>query len=105
MTGCSQSEVAQAQLLEQDQARLEYASDHKSPPNLAGTVKRAVESYMETMADEKIRDLYELVLSEVEAPLLEFVMKSTNGNQSETALILGLNRGTLRKKLKKYGLL
>ena len=105
MAGCSQLEVGQVQLLEKDQAGLQSASDQKSPPNLAETVERAVESYMETMADEQIQDLYELVLSEVEAPLLEIVMQSTSGNQSKAALILGLNRGTLRRKLKKYGML
>jgi Fis family transcriptional regulator len=43
-------------------------------------------------------------LSEVEAPLLEVVMQFTGGNQTRAAAILGLNRGTLRKKLRQYGL-
>ena len=49
-------------------------------------------------------ELYELVLSEVEAPLLEEVMTYTRGNQTRAATMLGINRGTLRKKLKKYGM-
>jgi Fis family transcriptional regulator len=49
--------------------------------------------------------LYELVLGEVEPPLLRTVMEYTRGNQSRAAEILGINRGTLRKKLKTYGLL
>ena len=50
-------------------------------------------------------DLYGLVLSEVEAPLFKTVMDHTQGNQSRAAEILGMNRATLRKKLKTYYLL
>ena len=46
-----------------------------------------------------------MVLAEVEAPLLETVMEFTRGNQTKASTLLGLNRGTLRKKLKKYGLI
>ena len=46
-----------------------------------------------------------MVLSEVEAPLLRRVLDYTGNNQSHAATLLGLNRGTLRKKLRKYGLL
>ena len=51
-----------------------------------------------------VTDVYQLVLSEVEAPLLEQVMKHTRSNQTKASVMLGLNRGTLRKKLKQYGL-
>jgi len=44
------------------------------------------------------------VQREVEPPLLEIVMQFTGGNQTKAAAILGLNRGTLRKKLRQYGL-
>jgi Fis family transcriptional regulator len=50
-------------------------------------------------------DLYELVLGEVELPLFSSVMNYTQGNQSRAAEILGINRATLRKKLKHYYLL
>ena len=46
-------------------------------------------------------DVYQLVLKEVEPPLLESVMKFCNGNQSKAAKVLGINRTTLRTKLKK----
>jgi Fis family transcriptional regulator len=49
-------------------------------------------------------NLYDFVLCEVERPLLEIVLEHTDGNVTKAADILGLNRGTLRKKLKKYGL-
>ena len=47
---------------------------------------------------------FELVMAEVEAPLMESVMAYTQGNQTKASIVLGLNRGTLRKKLKMYGL-
>jgi Fis family transcriptional regulator len=72
---------------------------------LAESVRECVERYISTMGDEEISNLYELVLSEVEAPLIQSVLDSTHNNQSKTALMLGLNRGTLRKKLRKYGML
>jgi len=50
-------------------------------------------------------DLYGLVIGEVEAPLFKTVMDHTQGNQSRAAEILGMNRATLRKKLKTYCLL
>jgi|SaaInlStandDraft_2_1057019.scaffolds.fasta_scaffold276850_1 Fis family transcriptional regulator, factor for inversion stimulation protein len=61
--------------------------------------------YFSNVDHENITELYELVLSEMEAPLLEKVMYYTRSNQSKASNMLGLNRGTLRKKLKKYGML
>ncbi len=49
-------------------------------------------------------DVYQLVLNEVEPPLLNTVMKFSNNNQSKAAKILGINRTTLRTKLKKYNI-
>ncbi len=49
--------------------------------------------------------VYQMVLAEVEAPLLEEIMEYTRNNQTKASIMLGLNRGTLRKKLKQYGLL
>ncbi len=69
------------------------------------SVSESVEEYLHLMADESVSGLYEMVLSEVEAPLLRAVLAHTNNNQSRTAAILGLNRGTLRTKMRKYRLL
>ncbi len=52
-----------------------------------------------------VSELYQMVLAEMEIPLLEKVLEYTRGNQTKAAELLGLNRGTLRKKLKQYGLL
>ncbi|WP_289007816.1 DNA-binding transcriptional regulator Fis, partial [uncultured Idiomarina sp.] len=61
-------------------------------------------SFLRQLDGQDPEELYELVLSEVEAPLLEEVMTYTRGNQTRAATMLGINRGTLRKKLKKYGM-
>ena len=68
-------------------------------------VERALEQYFLHLDGQPANDLYQLVLSEVEAPLLEAVLAYTRNNQSKSAEMLGLNRGTLRKKLKQYDLL
>ncbi|MBL4679373.1 MAG: DNA-binding transcriptional regulator Fis [Pseudomonadales bacterium] len=72
---------------------------------LSNSVKLTVSGYLDAMQDQDVEGLYELVLAEIEAPLLESVMKTAGNNQSLAAKMLGLNRGTLRKKLKKYGML
>lgn len=79
------------------------AADTQDPLRLC--VERAVEAYFADLDGEPASELYALVLSEVEAPLLATVMRHAGGNQSRAAEMLGLNRGTLRKKLKQHGLL
>ena len=64
----------------------------------------ALEGYFHKLNGHKPGDLYQLVIGEVEKPLFTAVLEYTNGNQSEAAEILGINRGTLRKKLKTYNL-
>lgn len=71
---------------------------------LRESVKQAMRNYFAQLSGEEVSDLYELFLSEVEAPLLEEVMTYVRGNQTRAANLLGINRGTLRKKLKKYGM-
>ncbi len=48
--------------------------------------------------------LYERILSEVEKPLLKLILQATEGNQKKAAEVLGINRNTLRKKMKIYNL-
>jgi Fis family transcriptional regulator len=73
-------------------------------PSLSEAVDRAVKNYLQAMDGQNISDLHELVISEIEAPLLAAVLKRSSHNQSRASTMLGLNRGTLRKKLRKYGL-
>ena len=68
-------------------------------------VDKALRRYFIHLEDEPITDLHQMVMSEVEAPLLQAVMRYNGNNQSKASTMLGLNRGTLRTKLKQYGLL
>ncbi|MEY8205743.1 MAG: DNA-binding transcriptional regulator Fis [Bermanella sp.] len=72
---------------------------------LRDSVETALESYFAQLDGQLVTDVYDMVLSEVEAPLLEVVMRYTKDNQTKASELLGLNRGTLRKKLKQYGML
>jgi Fis family transcriptional regulator len=71
---------------------------------LCSLTDEALRVYFTQLNGHKPGDLYDLVLGEVERPLFTAVLRYTNGNQSEAADILGINRGTLRKKLKSYKL-
>lgn len=68
-------------------------------------VEKALQGYFAQLDGQDTSNLYDLVLAEVEAPLLATVMEYVKGNQSKASELLGLNRGTLRKKLKQYNLL
>lgn len=72
---------------------------------LSALTDEALRSYLNALNGHKPVALYQLVIREVEKPLFEAVMDYVDGNQSEAAEILGINRGTLRKKLKTYKLL
>lgn len=78
--------------------------NNSQPKPLRDSVKQALNSFLKQLDGQDPEELYELVLAEVEAPLLEEVMTYTRGNQTRAATMLGINRGTLRKKLKKYGM-
>lgn len=71
---------------------------------LRDSVKQALRNYLSQLDGQDVNDLYELVLAEVEYPMLDMIMQYTRGNQTRAANMLGINRGTLRKKLKKYGM-
>jgi Fis family transcriptional regulator len=82
----------------------------RAPPggdarSLRESVEVAVNNYFSHLEGQHVTDVYDMVLQEVEAPLLEAVLKYTRNNQTRASTVLGLNRGTLRKKLKRYGLL
>jgi Fis family transcriptional regulator len=67
-------------------------------------VEKMLANYFGQLAGATPSNVYDMVITEVEAPLLEAVMRYTRANQSKAAIILGLSRGTLRKKLKFYGI-
>ena len=72
---------------------------------LRAEVERSLSRYFENIESEAVTNLHHLVISEVESPLIEAVMSYCGNNQSKASIMLGLNRGTLRTKLKLYGLL
>ena len=79
--------------------------DSYSKKPLKDEVRRAMNRYFTQLDQKNIPiDVYQLVLKEVEPPLLESVMKFCNGNQSKAAKVLGINRTTLRTKLNKYNI-
>jgi Fis family transcriptional regulator len=71
---------------------------------LRNHAERALSDYFTSLNGHRPAHLYDLVLREVEEPLFRVVLDYTEGNQSRAAVILGINRGTLRKKLKQLGL-
>jgi len=73
--------------------------------SLRSEVEKALRRFFDHIEQEPVTDLHRMVISEVEIPLFEAVMKHTGNNQSKASVMLGLNRGTLRTKLKGYGLL
>lgn len=71
---------------------------------LRESVKKSLKYYLLSLNGKYVNNLYELALAELEQPLLDMVMQYTRGNQTRAALMMGINRSTLRKKLKKYGM-
>ena len=71
---------------------------------LRSMTEQALDTYFTSLNGHKPGRLYDLVLREVEEPLFRTVLEYAEGNQSRAADILGINRGTLRKKLRTYGL-
>ncbi|MBL4828953.1 MAG: DNA-binding transcriptional regulator Fis [Aliivibrio sp.] len=80
------------------------SQDQITQKPLRDSVKASVKSYLAQLNGQDVNDLYELVLAEVEQPLLDMIMQYTRGNQTRASTMMGINRGTLRKKLKKYGM-
>jgi Fis family transcriptional regulator len=71
---------------------------------LRSHTEQALDSYFTSLNGHAPGHLYELVMREVEEPLFRAVLGYAEGNQSRAADILGINRGTLRKKLRHYGI-
>ncbi|RFA31453.1 Fis family transcriptional regulator [Alkalilimnicola ehrlichii] len=83
--------------------RLDSQSNAAVGP-IRACVSDALATYFEQLNGHDCEGLYRLVLAEVEIPMLEAVMQYCGGNQTKAAQVLGINRGTLRKKLQQYDL-
>ena len=68
-------------------------------------VKEVMQDYFDKIDGYPIDNIYNLVIGEVEKPLIEETIKYCKGNQSKASELLGLSRGTLRKKMKQYNIL
>ena len=66
---------------------------------LADTVRRALERYFRDMDGERPSDIYDMVLKNVEKPMIETVLGKAEGNLTLAAAMLGIDRNTLRKKM------
>ena len=77
---------------------------NKEKNDLAVCVREALDEYFRDLDGQPPHAVYDMVLACMEKPLLEYVMNHAGGNQSKAAAILGLNRNTLRKKLKQHNL-
>jgi len=72
------------------------------PTPLRKNVQEAIRRYLEDMGQSQPESLYRILMAQVEPPLIEEVLRFTQGNQSRTAKILGMTRNTLRTKLHFY---
>ncbi len=72
--------------------------------NLSDHVHNSLESYFRDLDGHQANGLYNLMISQVEKPMFEIVMHKTRGNITRAADVLGINRATLRNRLKKYNL-
>lgn len=82
--------------------RLPARERRKQP--LKTSVQAALELYFSDLDGHQADDVYDMVIGQVELAMLESVMQHTRGNQTRAAEVLGINRSTLRKKLKVYDL-
>ncbi|HZF75798.1 MAG TPA: nitrogen regulation protein NR(I) [Acetobacteraceae bacterium] len=96
---------ADAVTAELSEAALPPEPGRPSAETLEQAVERHLSGFVSAHKDGMpIRDLYDRVLAEVERPLLRLALSATRGNQIKAAAMLGLNRNTLRKKLRELDL-
>ena len=75
---------------------------NKTNNKLSNNVTATLEDYFSMLGEEVPTDLFQMVIGQVEKPMVEFVLNKTDYNQTKTAEILGINRNTLRKKIQQY---
>jgi len=71
---------------------------------IARCVRRTLDGYFRDLDGAKTAGVYNMVISCVEKPLIEVVLHRVGGNQTHAAELLGMNRNTLRKKMRAYGI-
>jgi Fis family transcriptional regulator len=76
-----------------------------SKESIQEVVQKSLEDYFNDLGEQQASNIYDMVVLTVEKPILQVVMLRADGNQSQAAQMLGINRNTLRKKLQEHGLL
>lgn len=78
--------------------------NEKDNQSISVCIRENMEAYFRDLDGEDATGVYDMVMNCVEKPMLDAVLRFAGGNQTRAAEILGINRNTLRKKLKDYGL-
>ena len=84
------------------EAIMNVDSEHSIP--LRQHVQKTVSRYLQDMGNTAPENLYQMLLAEIEPPLIEEILKRTGGNQSRAASMLGITRNTLRTKMQRYSI-
>lgn len=79
-------------------------SRHSQESELRACVRRTMETYFDNLDGIEADGVFSMVMTEVEVPLLQVVLERAQGNQTRAARMLGINRGTLRRKMHDHGL-
>ncbi|MBI3802429.1 MAG: hypothetical protein HY282_01535 [Nitrospirae bacterium] len=90
--------VLHAKAAQSKEGALEKANGHE--PNLAELVEKKLAVFVKKVKNCEMKNLYGLLIQEFEKPLINLALKETEGNQIQAAQLLGMNRNTLRKKIK-----
>ncbi|MBY0475022.1 MAG: Fis family transcriptional regulator [Nitrosomonas sp.] len=69
---------------------------------IASCIRNAISGYLNDLDGEKPGNIYSMVIQSVEKPLIEVAIQHTHGNQTQASELLGINRNTLRQKMKQY---
>ncbi len=69
---------------------------------IACCVRKSIDQYLNDLDGEKPCCIHDMVILSVEKPLIEVILQHTHGNQTQAAELLGINRNTLRQKIKRY---
>lgn len=79
-------------------------SDSEQAIPLRQHVQDTINRYLKDMGNTTPENLYQMLLAEIEPPLIEEILRCTGGNQSRAAGMLGITRNTLRTKMQRYSI-
>lgn len=72
----------------------------KEEPCLDELIEKKLARFVKKIRQSEGKNLYDLLIQEVEKPLIKLALKETEGNQVQASQLLGMHRNTLRKKIK-----